>query len=65
MSYRVEISPDAQKEITALSGYVRAPALRLLHSLEENPRPPRAKELHDKPNVYRLWLAKRWRIVSA
>jgi mRNA-degrading endonuclease RelE of RelBE toxin-antitoxin system len=63
MSYRVEISPDAQKEIAALSGYVRAPALKLLRSLKENPRPPRAKELRDKPNVYRLWLAKKWRIV--
>jgi len=63
MSYRVEISPDAQKEIKALSGYVRAEALKLLHGLSENPRLPRAKELRDKPNVYRLWLAKKWRLV--
>jgi len=63
MSYRVEISPDAQEEIKALSGYVRAEALKLLHSLGENPRLPRAKELRDKPNVYRLWLAKKWRLV--
>ncbi len=63
MNYWVEISPDAQKEIAALPGYVRAPALKLLHSLMENPRPPRAKELRDKPNIYRLWLVKKWRIV--
>ncbi len=63
MSYRVEISPDAQEEIKALSGYVRAEALKLLHSLRDNPRLPRAKELRDKPNVYRLWLAKKWRLV--
>ena len=63
MSYRVEISPDAQKEIEALSGYVRAQALKLLRSLRENPRLPRAKELRNKPTVYRLWLAKKWRIV--
>jgi len=63
MGYRVEISPDAQKEIGALSGYVRAQALKLLRSLRENPRLPRAKELRSKPNVYRLWLAKKWRIV--
>jgi mRNA-degrading endonuclease RelE of RelBE toxin-antitoxin system len=63
MSYRVEISPDAQKEIGVLSGYVRAQALKLLRSLRENPRLPRAKELRNKPTVYRLWLAKKWRIV--
>ena len=63
MSYRVEISPDAQKEIEALSGNVRAQALKLLRSLGENPRLPRAKELRDKPSVYRIWLARKWRIV--
>ena len=63
MSYRVEISPDAQREIKALSGNVRAQALKLLRSLSENPRLPRAKELRDKPSVYRIWLAGKWRIV--
>jgi len=63
MSYRVEISPDAQKEIEALSGNVRAQALKLLRSLGENPRLPRTKELRDKPSVYRIWLARKWRIV--
>jgi len=63
MNYRVEISPEAQKEIKALSGYVRSHALKLLHTLSENPRIPRAKELRDKPNIYRIWLARKWRIV--
>ncbi len=63
MSYRVEISPEAQKEIKALSGNVRAQALKLLRSLRENPHLPRAKELRDKPSVYRIWLARKWRIV--
>ncbi len=62
MSYRVEISPEAQKELKALSGSVRAQAIKLLHGLSENPRLPRAKELRDKPNIYRIWLAKKWRI---
>lgn len=62
MSYRVEISPEAQKEVKKLSGYVRAQALELLHRLSENPRLPRAKELRGKPSIYRIWLAKRWRI---
>ena len=51
MSYRIEFSPEAQKDIAALPGYVRAAGLKLIRSLEENPRPPRAKELRDKPNV--------------
>lgn len=63
MSYQVEISPEAQKEIKALSGYVRSAALKMLRDLGKEPRPPRTKELHDKPNVYRLWLMKKWRIV--
>ena len=46
MSYRVEIPPEAQKELWALSGHVRAQALGLLHSLSENPRPP---TLHNFP----------------
>jgi mRNA-degrading endonuclease RelE of RelBE toxin-antitoxin system len=63
MSYRVEISPEAQEEIKSLSGYVRSAALEMLRALRNEPRPPRAKELHDKPNVYRIWLMKKWRIV--
>ena len=62
MSYRVEISPEAQKEIRGLAGYVRAQALQLIHALAQNPRPPRAKELREKPSIYRIWLAKKWRI---
>lgn len=63
MSYRVEISPEAQKEIKALSGYVRAEALQILRALQSDPRPARSKELRDKPDIYRIWLAKNWRIV--
>lgn len=65
MSYQIEISPDAQKEIRALPGYVRAQALDIIDALAETPRPLRAKELRDKPNIYRIWLAKTWRIVYA
>jgi mRNA-degrading endonuclease RelE of RelBE toxin-antitoxin system len=63
MNYQVKISPDAQMEMRALSGYVRAAALKLLRDLSENPRLSRAKELRGKPNVYRIWLLKRWRVV--
>ena len=63
MSYRTKILESAQQEIKALPGYVRAHAYQLLDQLQHNPRPPRAKELRDKPGIYRIWLAGRWRIV--
>jgi addiction module RelE/StbE family toxin len=63
MSYQVKISPEAQEEVKALSGYVRSAALKLLRDLSKEPRPPRAKELDGKPTIYRIWLMKKWRIV--
>jgi mRNA interferase RelE/StbE len=62
VSYRIELSPPAKREIRALPGYVRAQALQLLESLTQQPRPPKAKELRDKPGIYRVWLAGQWRI---
>lgn len=62
MSYQLEIPRPVQKEIKELPGYVRAQAIELFDQLSENPRPPRSKELRDKLNIYRIWLAKRWRI---
>ena len=63
MIYQIEISPQAQRDMRELSGFVRAQALKIIRSLGENPFPPRSKELRDKPNIYRIWLAKKWRIV--
>jgi len=63
MAYEVRISPEAHKEIKALSGYVRSPALEIIQNLSADPRPSFAKELRDKPSVYRVWLAGKWRIV--
>jgi mRNA-degrading endonuclease RelE of RelBE toxin-antitoxin system len=48
-----------------LPAYVRAQALQLIDELGRNPRPERAKELQDRQNIYRIWLAGRWRIVYA
>jgi mRNA-degrading endonuclease RelE of RelBE toxin-antitoxin system len=62
MSYRIEVSPPAQQEIKSLPGYVRSQARKLIRDLAETPRPARSKELRDKPNIYRIWLAGRWRI---
>ena len=65
MSYRLDVTRDARGEIKALPGYVRAQARKLIQALGFDPRPPRAKELRGKPNVYRIWLAGRWRIAYA
>ncbi len=63
MSYRIELIPPARVEIRRLSGYVRTQALRLIRALGAEPRPPRARELRGEPNIYRIWLVGRWRIV--
>ncbi|MCS7016670.1 MAG: type II toxin-antitoxin system RelE/ParE family toxin [Gemmatales bacterium] len=65
MSYRIEISPSAQREIRQLPGYVRAQAIQLIDALGQNPRPARARELRERENIFRIWLAGRWRIVYA
>ena len=48
-----------------MPAYVCAQALQLIDELGRNPRPERAKELQDRQNIYRIWLAGRWRIVYA
>ena len=62
MSYQIEVSPDARQEILDLPGHVRAQARQLIKELGKNPFPPRAKELLNKPNIYRIWLAGIWRV---
>lgn len=62
MDYSIDLSTPAKQEIRDLPGYVRTQARQLINELAKNPRPPRAKELRDKPNIYRIWLAGRWRI---
>ena len=54
MNYRIKVSSEARKEIKSLPGYVRAQARQLIRALGNNPRPARAKELRDKPNIYRI-----------
>jgi mRNA interferase RelE/StbE len=65
VSYRIEVSHSARQEIRALPAYVRAQALQLIDELAGNPRPARAKELQERQNIFRIWLAGRWRIVYA
>ncbi|MBI3957396.1 MAG: type II toxin-antitoxin system RelE/ParE family toxin [Chloroflexi bacterium] len=63
MSYQIEVAPPARQEIARLPGYIRTQARQLIGELGRNPFPARAKELRDKPHIYRIWLAGRWRIV--
>lgn len=63
MSYRIRLRSEALADLKALPAYVRAQAIELIDLLAATPRPPRAKELRNKPGIYRIWLAGRWRIV--
>ena len=65
MNYQIEVSSQARQEILSLPGYIRTQARQLIRELRQNPFPPRAKELQDKPNIFRIWLAGNWRIVYA
>lgn len=62
MSYQIEVPASVKKEMRSLPGYVRAEARVLIRELASEPRPTRSKELRSKPNIYRIWLAGRWRI---
>jgi mRNA-degrading endonuclease RelE of RelBE toxin-antitoxin system len=62
VSYQIELHREALAELKALPASVRAQAIELIDLLAATPRPPRAKELRDKPGIYRIWLAGRWRI---
>jgi mRNA-degrading endonuclease RelE of RelBE toxin-antitoxin system len=62
VNYQIELHREALAELKVLPAYVRAQAIALIDLLAATPRPPRAKELRDKPGIYRIWLAGRWRI---
>ena len=62
MPYRIEYSDRARSDLRRVPGNYRQRAKRLIASLADNPRPPKAKELRDNPNGYRLWLD-RWRVI--
>jgi mRNA interferase RelE/StbE len=62
VSYQISVTPAVHRELRALPAYVRSQAILLIDDFATNPRPPRAKELRGKPDVYRIWLAGRWRI---
>ena len=62
MPYLVQISEVARREMRQLPGNVRQRIRRLVDSLANLPRPPRAKELRGLPGRYRIPLED-WRII--
>ncbi len=62
MSYLIEIAPPARSDVRQLSAYLRGQVLSLVGALAREPRPARAKRLREAPEIYRIWLACRWRI---
>jgi mRNA-degrading endonuclease RelE of RelBE toxin-antitoxin system len=63
VNYQLEFDTLAVREIKALPANIRSIARQLFHDLAIEPRPPRSKELRDKPGIYRIWLAGNWRVV--
>ena len=62
MRYRLSSTKQAKNDLRNLPGHVRQIALRIVNSLAENPRPPEARELREKPGRYRIRLDK-WRLI--
>jgi mRNA interferase RelE/StbE len=67
VSYRVDVSPDAQQEIKKLPGHVRQRVRRIIKDLANDPRPAHTKTLdfhlaNAEPRRLRL---DNWRIVYA
>jgi mRNA-degrading endonuclease RelE of RelBE toxin-antitoxin system len=63
VSYQIEFIAESLAEAKKLPAYVRPQVLRSIQDLAQNPRPARARELRDKPGIYRIWVATEWRIV--
>lgn len=71
VSYRVEVSKQARKEIRQLPGYFRQPVIQTLRNLKEEPRPVNSRmldtgkagiEITATMEMYRIRID-RWRII--
>jgi mRNA-degrading endonuclease RelE of RelBE toxin-antitoxin system len=54
VSYQIELEPSVHAELRRLPGYVRAQAITVIDQLGIDPRSTRAKELRDKPGIFRI-----------
>lgn len=63
MPYQVRVTRTSRDEIEHLPGNVRQRVRRMIEGFVDEPHPPRAKELRDRPGRYRLPLED-WRIID-
>jgi mRNA interferase RelE/StbE len=54
MSYQVEITPFAQRQIKKLSPDIQSQIIEKLEALAEEPRPAGVKKLQGEDNLYRV-----------
>jgi mRNA interferase RelE/StbE len=54
--YRLSIPKPVRRRIEALPGRYRQRVWRLIQSLATNPRPPSAKQLREREQMYRIAL---------
>ena len=54
MAYRVDLSPGAQRELRGSDSSIRGRILRALLDLETEPRPPGAKKLKGRGELWRI-----------
>jgi mRNA interferase RelE/StbE len=67
VSYRLDVSPQAQAEIKRLPGHVRQRVRRIIRSFANDPRPPHSKQLDFPLSAAepRRYSFEHWRIVYA
>ena len=63
MSYRLQIKPSAEKELQAIAQTVRQRIQRAIRKLGDDPRPPGARKLANRPE-WRLRVGQ-YRIIYA
>lgn len=62
MLYRLEYSEEAAHDLPRLPGNYRQRVKRLIEGLRQNPRPPEAKALRERPTRFRIVLD-HWRLI--
>jgi mRNA interferase RelE/StbE len=62
MSYRIDYSDEARRNLRSVPGNYRQRLRRIIELLADNPRPPQAKELRHNRNGYRISLGP-WRLI--
>ena len=56
MSYRVELSPAAERDVRKLDPHIRKQVTHDILRLEDNPRPQGVERLEAKQKLYRVYV---------